>query len=114
MSSNGNGGALSSIAHQKKVQQLKYNETVKARKIRQEGDLSIAASRGLLKMVTNTNMLGYNSKMKLLNDKLSTQIMNKYKTKDNSPTSSFRSYENVNLIKFVVDKIKLLEFHLKI
>ena len=71
--------ALQAIEYDKKLQQLKFNETLEGRKRRTKGDLSIAADRGLIKVIGNSSSLGYNSKMKIINDRLSTKIMNKYK-----------------------------------
>ncbi len=96
MSKNGIESALQSIEYQKKVQQLKFNETKKGRKGVNEGQLSIAADRGLIRMHSKTNSLGYNSKMKILNDRLSSQIMDKYKTKFSYMNSNKRPKDFIN------------------
>ena len=80
MSKNGIGPALQTIEYQKKLRSLKFNETLEARKMKMNRDLSVAADRGLIGVISNSNSLGYNSKMKIINARLSNQIMNKYKT----------------------------------
>ena len=75
-----NSGFLEAIEHQKQTLTKRYKERILGRTMRNEGDLSIAADRGILRMQANSNSIGYNSKMKILNDKIAIEIMNKYKT----------------------------------
>lgn len=104
MSKNGLESALQSIEYQKKVRKLKFNETLENRKRATEGQLSIAADRGLIKVLTNSSSIGYNSKMKIINDRLSNQIIDKYKTRFSflSPHLQNREFINkdtINMIK---------------
>lgn len=79
------------------IHQRLFNETVKGRKVRQPEEISVAADRGLIKMLGNGNSIGYNSKWKVINDKISLQIMNKYKT-------GYSSKVSVDLKSFKSDK----------
>ncbi|CAI2367652.1 unnamed protein product [Moneuplotes crassus] len=81
MSKNGLESALQTIEYQKKVQNLKFEEAKEGRRRINQGQLSIAADRGIIRINCNTNSLGYNKKMKMINERLSSQIMNKYKNK---------------------------------
>lgn len=73
------GSALRTIEHQKKMQKKMFNETLKGRKTIYASENSIAADRGLIMVMSKSNSMGYNSKMKLVNEKMSIQVMNKYK-----------------------------------
>ena len=72
-------GFLAAIEHQKVVHSKKFNELLKGREMRNDGDLSIAADRGILKLMKNSSSFGYNTRMKIINDKIALQIMDKYK-----------------------------------
>ena len=82
MTSNGilNLSPLDFVELQKKNHNRMFGETLQGRKLRNEGEVSIAAARGILKILNNSNSLGYNSKMKVINDRITMQVMNKYKT----------------------------------
>ena len=71
---------LDFVKHQKAIHDRMFDETVRARKLRNDGDVSIAAARGILKMVSSSNGIGYNGRMKSINDRMTMQIINKYKT----------------------------------
>lgn len=75
-----NGGALRSIDSQKRAHQQSFHNTKNQRKTWMDGGVSVAAERGLIKNWSRTSGLAYNSKMKTLNNKMSLQIMNKYRS----------------------------------
>lgn len=78
-----------------------FKEKVRGRKTKNEGDISIAIERGVIKMVNGSNSIGYNKRINLISDKIRKNAMKKHKAKEISPlkTIELKQSEDNNIAK---------------